>query len=129
YTFGVADGWRIERYAYPPAFAPAVKLTGIEELRLPAGWGVAGSDGYWSAAYLLWLDAGQKIDAAVLQENMRIYYDGLIATNVGRNTPADNMIPTRVSIKKVAAEPDDVETSSGTIDMLDFMAMKPLRLN
>lgn len=132
YTFGVPDGWRIERSAFPPPFAPAVKLTGIEELRLPAGWGVAGSDGYWSAAYLLWLDAGQKIDAGVLEENIKIYYDGLIATNGGavkNKIPADKMVPTRVSIKKVATEPDDVETYSGMIDMLDFMAMKPIRLN
>ena len=132
YTFGVPDGWRVERSAFPPPFAPAVKLTGIEELRLPAGWGVAGSEGYWSAAYLLWLDAGQKIDAGVLQENMKTYYDGLIATSGGpvkNNMPADKMVPTRVSIEKVHAEPDDIETYAGTVDMLDFMAMKPIRLN
>ena len=132
YTFGVPDGWRIERSAFPPPFAPGVKLTGIEELRLPAGWGVAGSDGYWSAAYLLWLDAGQKIDAGVLQENIKVYYDGLIVTGGGpvKNIiPANKMVPTRVSIEKVHAEPDDVETYTGTVDMLDFMAMKPIRLN
>jgi hypothetical protein len=132
YTFSVPDGWRIERSAFPPPFAPAVKLTGIEELRLPAGWGVAGSEGYWSAAYLLWLDAGQKIDAGVLQENIRVYYDGLIVTGGGpvkNNIPADKMVSTRVAIKKVAAESDDVDTYTGTVDMLDFMAMKPIRLN
>jgi len=132
YTFGTPDGWRIERSAFPPPFAPAVKLTGIEELRLPAGWGVAGSEEYWSLAYMFWLDAGQKIDASVLQENMKIYYDGLIGTSLGpvkNNISADKMVPTRVSIRKVASEPDDAETYTGTVDMLDFMARKPIRLN
>jgi hypothetical protein len=132
YTFGVPDGWRIERSSFPPPFAPAVKLTGIEEIRFPAGWGVAGSEEYWSLAYLFWLDAGQKIDAAVLQENIKAYYDGLVVTGGGpvkHNIPADKMVPTRVAIKKVAAEPDDVDTYMGTVDMLDYMAMKPIRLN
>ena len=132
YRFGAPDGWRIERSAFPPPFAPAVKLTGIEEIRFPPGWGVAGSEEYWSLAYMFWLDAGQKIDAAVLQENIKSYYDGLIVNGGGggpRNIPAGKMVPTRVAIQKVHAEPDDLGTYSGTVDMLDYMAMKPIRLN
>jgi len=132
YTFGAPDGWRIERSAFPPPFAPGVRLRGVEEIRFPAGWGVAGSEEYWSLAYLFWLDAGQKIDAAVLQENIKSYYEGLIVTGGGpvrHNIPADKLLPTRVSIQKVKAEPDDGETYSGTVDMLDYMAMKPIRLN
>lgn len=93
---------------------------------------MAGSEEYWSLAYLFWLDAGQKIDAAVLQENIKSYYEGLIVTGGGpvrHNIPADKLLPTRVSIQKVKAEPDDGETYSGTVDMLDYMAMKPIRLN
>ncbi len=59
YTFGVPDGWRIERYLFPPFFAPGVKLKGIEDLRLPPGWGVASSNEYWSAAFLYWLNKNQ----------------------------------------------------------------------
>ncbi|HTI12716.1 MAG TPA: hypothetical protein VL832_29290 [Puia sp.] len=132
YSFGVPDRWRIERSSFPPPFAPKVKLTGVEEIRFPPGWGVAGSEDYWSVAYLLWLDAGQKIDEAVLQENLKIYYDGLVITGGGpvpHNIPKDKLVPTRVHIQKIKAEPDDVDTYSGTIDMLDYMAMKPMTLN
>ena len=45
------------------------------------------------------------------------------------NIPKDKMVPTRVKVKRVPTEPDDAETYSGTIDMLDYMAMKPIRLN
>ncbi|HTI92539.1 MAG TPA: hypothetical protein VL727_18215 [Puia sp.] len=34
-----------------------------------------------------------------------------------------------MSVKKVASEPDDAATYTGTVDMLDYMAMKPIRLN
>jgi hypothetical protein len=132
YTFGIPDGWRIERSAFPPQFAPQIKLKGIEEIRFPAGWGVAGSEDYWSVAYLLWLDAGQKIDEGVLQENLKSYYDGLVLTGGGpvpHNISKDKLLPTKVHIQKIKAEPDDVDTYSGTIDMLDYMAMKPITLN
>jgi hypothetical protein len=132
YTFGVPQGWSVERSAFPPPFAPGVKLKGIEEIRFPPGWGVAGSEEYWSLSYLFWLEAGQKIDAGVLQENIKIYYDGLVLTGGGpapHVIPKDKMVPTKVFIQKMKAEPDDAETYSGTVDMLDYMAMKPIRLN
>ncbi len=132
YTFGVPEGWRVERSAFPPPFAPAVKLTGIEEIRFPPGWGVAGSEEYWSLAYMFWLDKGQQIDAPVLRQNIKAYYDGLIVNGGGggpRNVPADKMVTTRVSVQKVRADPDDLETYMGTVDMLDYMSMKPIRLN
>ena len=96
-----------------------VALQGIEEVLLPSGWGVAGSPEYWSVGLLWWLKAGQKIDEAVLQQNMQAYYDGL----------SNKMGATKVQIKTIGTEPDDVRTYMGTVDMLDFMAMKPLRLN
>lgn len=132
YTFQAPDRWAVERSSFPPLFAPGVKLTGIEEIRFPPGWGVAGSEEYWSLAYMFWLDKGQKIDADVLRENVKSYYEGLIVNGGGggpRNIPKDKLLPTQVSIQKVKTEPDDAETYSGTVDMLDYMAMKPIRLN
>lgn len=48
------------------------------------GWGIAGSDEYWSVAYLFWLDAGQKIDADVVKASLTTYYDDLVAGAVIR---------------------------------------------
>jgi len=107
-------------------------LKGIEEIRFPPGWGVAGSNEYWSVAYLFWLDKNQTINADVLKEMLTTYFDGLVIIGGGsvpHNIPKDKLIPTKVSIQKIKPEADDFETYSGTINMLDYMAMKPMILN
>ncbi|HWB94755.1 MAG TPA: hypothetical protein VG605_23025 [Puia sp.] len=132
YRFDIPDGWGVERIALPPVFAPGWTLKGFEEIRFMPGWGIAGRPDYWSLAYLFWLDGGQKIDAAVLQENIRCYYQGLVETGGGpvkHQIPADKMVTTRVQMKAIKTEADDVSTFAGTVDMLDYMAMKPMRLN
>jgi hypothetical protein len=132
YAFGLPAGWRAERTASPPPFAPEFSLRGVEEIRFPPGWGVVGQPDYWSVAYLFWLDAGQKIDTVVLKNNLKIYFDGLVQIGGGRtphNIPRDKLILTTVHARKVKTEADDKETYQGTIDMLDYMAMKPMRLN
>jgi hypothetical protein len=128
YHFGLPEGWRIERYTFPPPFAPDVQLKGIEEIRFPPGWGVAGSNDYFSVSFLLWLDGGQIIDEPTLQEMFRRYFDGLIKTGIAQNA-RDKIVPTKVQIKKIKPEPDDLETYAGTIEMIDYMAVKPLRQN
>lgn len=132
YDFPVPDGWRGEQYALPASFAPNMVLRGLEDLRLTPGWGSAGAPDYWSAVALYWLNAGQKIDQAELQQNIQAYYDGLVRTGAGpakHQIPADKMVPTKVEIKAITPEAGDVSTYAGTIDMLDYMAMKPMRLN
>ena len=131
YEFTAPDKWAVERSAFPPPFAPDVKLTGVEEIRFMPGWGVAGAYDYWSLAYLFWLDAGQPVDASVLKEMIRTYYDGLIVNGGGggpRNIPKDKLFPTRVNIGHVKTEPDDTDTWTGTVDMLDYKAMVPMKL-
>jgi hypothetical protein len=128
----IPEGWRIERTSFPPPFAPQVKLHGIEEIRFPPGWGVAGSEDYWSVAYLLWLDTGQPINESTLQDMLKSYYDGLVKTGGGpvpHNIPKEKMIDTKVVVQKIKPEADDIETWSGTVHMLDYMAMKPMTLN
>lgn len=132
YTFDIPQNYRIERTSFPPPFALGIKLKGIEEIRFPPGWGTAGKDDYWSLAYLYWLNAGQNIDADVLRETLTTYFDGLVIRGGGpvpHNIPPDKLIPTKVNIQKIRTESDDAATWSGTIDMLDYMAMKPIRLN
>ena len=132
YGYPVPDGWRGELYPLPPSFAPKFALQGLEDLRLMPGWGTAGAPDYWSAAALYWLNAGQKIDEAALQQNIQIYYDGLVVTGAGpekHHIPADKMVATKVEMKAVKPEAGDISTYAGTIDMLDYMAMKPMRLN
>jgi len=132
YTFDLPEGWRAERSLFPPPFAPQVKLQGIEEIRFPPGWGIAGRPDYWSVAYLFWLDKGQQVDETVLKENIKIYYDGLVITGGGpvpHHIPRDKMVDTKVDIQKADPEPDDAATYTGTVYMLDYMQMQPITLN
>ena len=132
YRFIIPDGWRAERAYIPGPFSTHVTIRGIEDIRFPAGWPDAKSEEYWSVAYLLWLDGGQKIDGNVLQSNLKLYYDDLVPGALARRNismPADKVPLARVMLKKTTPEPDDLETYTGTIDMLDYMAQRPMTLN
>jgi len=131
YRFTAPGNWAVERSSFPPPFAPNVKLTGIEEIRFMPGWGVAGANDYWSLAYLFWLDAGQRVDASVLKEMIQTYYDGLIVNGGGggpRNIPKEKIFPTKVSVLHVKTEEGDTDTWTGTVDMLDYKLLTPMRL-
>ena len=72
------------------------------------------------------------MDASVLKEMIGTYYDGLIVNGGGggpRNIPKEKIFPTRVSIQQVKTEEGDEETWAGTVDMLDYKIVKPMRLN
>jgi hypothetical protein len=132
YHFPLLNGWRMERAAIPGPISTHMTIKGIEDIRFPPGWGNANSEEYWSVAYLLWLERGQKIDAGILQNNLKIYYDDLLAgAQVRRDLKiaAGVLKPVQVSIKKIKAEPDDLETYTGVIDMFDYLGQKPIALN
>jgi hypothetical protein len=132
YTFPQPDGWQSEESYIPGINSIHFGLRAIEDLRLPPGWGVAGSEEYWSAAYLFWLDGRQKVDADILQRNIKTYYDDHIAGAVIRRNitvPPGTIKPVEVTIRKLTAEPDDLETYTGTIAMFDYLGKKPITLN
>jgi hypothetical protein len=64
-----------------------------------------------------------KMDAKIIESNMQQYYSGLIAAN-----GIDTLSAIVVSFKEVKKENNDVKTFNGTIDMLDYMAKKPIKL-
>ena len=132
YKWGIPDGWRMERSVLPGPNSPHFTLRSIEDIRFPPGWGDAKSEEYWSVAYLLWLEGGQKIDAGILQNNLKMYYDDLIAgALVRRNITVGPgaVFPTQVTIKKITAEADDLETYTGTIHMFNYLGQTPMTLN
>jgi hypothetical protein len=76
------------------------------------------------------LTGGQQIDADILQDNLRIYYEGIVGRAIARDhIPENKWVPVQVALTKIAAEPDDLETYTGTIHMLDYMAQQPMILN
>jgi hypothetical protein len=132
YRFPVPTGWNKEVSNEPGVNSPHFPLKGIEDLRLPPGWPMAASEEYWSAAYLFWLDPGQEINADILQDAIKTYYQEHIAVAVIRrkvDVPPGTIKPVQVTIKKLNPEPDDMETYTGTISMFDYLGIRPIVLN
>ena len=130
YNLVIPNGWDVERFPLPPDFAPQMNYKGVEDLRFAPGWGDSTSVGYWSYTYLWWLDGNPKIDATSLQVNLKAYYTGLVGRNITRRKiPANKVVPTHVTIKKIKAADGNLETYSGSIQMLDYMTRKPIILN
>jgi hypothetical protein len=130
YNLGIPNDWGVERFPLPPDFAPQMNFKGVEDLRFAPGWGDSTSVGYWSYTYLWWLDGNPMIDATSLQANLKAYYTGLIGRNITRRKiPANKLAPTHVTIKKIKAAEGDVETYSGSIQMLDYMTQRPIILH
>jgi len=130
YNLAIPNGWNVERFSLPPDFAPQITFKGVEDLRFTPGWEDTLSEEHWSYAYLWWLAGNPKIDEVTLQENLKAYYSGLIARNISRRKiPANKIVPTNTVIKKVKTAANDIETYSGTISMLDYIAQRPITLN
>jgi hypothetical protein len=132
YKWIMPEGWRGEPSYLPGTNSPHFPFKAIEDIRFPPGWGVAGSDEYWSVAYLFWLDVRQKIDADIVKASLTTYYDDLVGGAIIRRNltiPPGTIKPVQVTIKKINAEPDDRETYTGTIAMYDYMGKKPMTLN
>lgn len=130
YTLDVPKGWGVELFSLPADFAVAMTYKGVEEIRFAPGWDDSTKGDYWSYAYLWWLDGTPAINTGSLQENLQVYYSGLVNRNIiSRKIPRDKVVPTRVTIKKIKTANDDLQTFGGSIRMLDYMAQRPITLN
>ena len=84
---------------------------GVEDIRFTPGWGDSTKQDYWSYAYLWWLDGNQGIDAAGLQQNLQLYYTGLVNRNViNSKIPENKVVPTEAAIKKIKTAAGDIQT-------------------
>lgn len=130
YTLITPDGWGVERFLIPIEFAPSIPYKGVEDLRFAPGWSDSKSSGYWTYAFLWYLDGPPEASSKIIEENLAAYYTGLIDRNIERRKiPAEKIVPVKTSIKKINTHPGDSETYSGTIKMLDYMEQQPITLN
>jgi hypothetical protein len=108
-----------------PEFAPDLKWTGEEELRLHPGWADPKSVGHFSYVYLWWLEGSVAVNPVVLKENFQIYFSGLVNRFVKiRHITADKLVQTKAVVSKVATAKGDKQTYKGVIHMLDFFTTK-----
>ncbi len=102
YHFDVPAGWTSEHIPFPISFAGSIPYKGVEDVRFTGGWGNPSSDEYWSYEFVWWLDGEQAMNADTLQQNMRIYYTGLVGDNITRrNIPAAKVVPVVTAYKKI----------------------------
>lgn len=127
YSLPVPDGWNTERFPIPIGFAPQIPYKGVEDIRFAPGWGKAGSENYWSYAFLWFLDGKIEMDTATVRRNIIAYYTGLIAVN-GSAIPADQLVPVKASFDEMARSGSDIQTFSGVISMTDYMKKSPIEL-
>src|SRR5829696_7849428 len=131
YHLSIPANWTIERFLIPIAFAPQIPYKGVEDIRFPPGWGNVKSDEYWSYAFLWYLKGTPKTSSTIIAANLKAYYTGLIAINT--DSAKLNAIPqeqrqVKTSFKEMATVKGDLKTFKGTVDMLDFMQLKPITL-
>lgn len=133
FVWPVAEGWRKETIPFPLEFAPDLALSGIEEIRFAPGMFKPGEDGYWSYAFVWWLDGRPALGAAELETALRRYFAGLI-TDVakGKGYAID---PARFKASFHALPPPPkklghaVQAFAGTVDSYDaFATGKPIVL-
>jgi hypothetical protein len=130
YNLPIPKDWTIERFLIPISFAPQIPYKGVEDIRFTPGWGNLKNDEYWTYAFLWWLDGPPKTDAGIIAENLKAYYTGLIKTNTdSTKASTEKLIPVTTSFKKAPTDKGDLETYTGTIEMVDFMQRKPITLN
>lgn len=130
YHLPVPAGWGVERFLIPISFAPQILYKGVEDIRFTPGWGKAGSDEYWTYAFLWYLDAPPKADAIIIAENLKAYYTGLYKVNTdSARLATEKLVPVTVSFTKATTAEGDVETYTGSINMTDYMQRKPITLN
>lgn len=130
YTLAKPEGWDVERFPIPISFAPSVPYSGVEDIRFTPGWAKIKTSEYWSYTFLWYLDGLQEINKKIIEENLKAYYSGLLKVNTDpKKVPADKLTPAKTSFKKAATSGSDLQTYTGTVEMIDYMQQKPITLN
>ncbi|HQQ96289.1 MAG TPA: subclass B1 metallo-beta-lactamase [Cyclobacteriaceae bacterium] len=122
----VPPDWTTESFPVPPSFAPEISFQGVEDIRFAPGWSKPGSEDYWTYAFVWKLEGTPVIDSVVVAGYLKSYYTGLIHANaVGKGIPPD-----KIQEAEVTLNPSDSPVEfRGTIDMLDYMTQRPIRLH
>ena len=107
YNLDISSGWEVERFPIPISFAPKIPYMGVEDIRFTPGWSKPATAEYWSYAFLWYLDGQQKINANILEINLKEYYTGLIAVNK-RDASLTNSTEVRTVFKQVATQKGDM---------------------
>lgn len=130
YHLSIPKDWGVEKFTIPISFAPEIHYKGVEDIRFAPGWAKKESEEYWTYSFLWYLDGKIEINKSLLEDHLKVYYDGLLRVNSDSATLANEKpTPTKTSFRKIAADKDDLETYQGSIEKKDFISRNSITLN
>jgi len=130
YHLPLPKDWNFERFLIPIGFAPEIPYKGIEDIRFTPGWAKKTSEEYWTYAFLWWLDGPPKTDAQIIAANLKAYYTGLYKANSDSvQSATEKPVQVITLFKKAPTAKGDLETYTGTIEMMYYLQRKPITLN
>ena len=119
YELPTPKGWGTEKIPFPINFAPSIDYKGVEEIRFMPNWANKDSANYWSYVFVWYLDGITVFEPSVLEEKMKIYYEGLAA--IVKSVPREKLIPVIAKFKYDPMPKGQNRDFTGTIEMLDYM--------
>ena len=109
-------GWKSETLPFPLDFAPDLPHRGVEELRFAPGMFDATAPGYWSYAFVWWLEDREPQDAAAFSRELTDYFRGLLvlvarqrAKDPPSGPPAQLPFDATAISSTLRAEPEQVD--------------------
>lgn len=115
------EGWQSETFPLPPDFAPDLP-TGTESLRFAPGWRNPDAEGFWSYAFVIWIDEPTP-NAARIDTLLEKYYTGLMRAFAGDKDISAT--PVQVDVRQTA--PNHYEAKMHLTDA--FATFKPIDIN
>ena len=87
------ENWQSELIDFPISFAPAIELTGIEDLRFSPGWSDTTSQEFWTYMFVWYVDFTTPLSEDKLSTYFDLYYDGLMGVDNNNQSDSINSNP------------------------------------
>lgn len=131
YHLPLPEKWTYERFLIPISFALKIPYSGVEDIRFAPGWANKESDEYWSYSFLWWLDSTVYMNAEIVAKHLKSYYTGLMNVNIdaAKHNLQENQLIAGTAFNKTGTAAGDQQTFIGVVEMLDYMQVKPIKLN
>jgi hypothetical protein len=134
FQWPLPEGWGHETIPFPLGFAPDLGYEGVEELRFAPGMFKPDQEGYWSYAFVWWLDGRPALDAPAWNASLKRYFAGLCTSVAKDKGQTIDTAEFSASVHAVAGAQRKlghaVAAFAGTVDSYDpFATGKPIVLN
>jgi hypothetical protein len=122
FQWPVPEGWKPETIPFPLEFAPDLPYRGVEEIRFAPAFFEPSAPGYFSYAFIWWLEGRPELDRPRLERDLARYFAGLCDAVGGKKFSFD---PKRFKAQlEPSAEPaamalPGVRALRGTLDAYD----------